>query len=51
MERWVIKNKKADFKEIMDKYQVSEILARLMVNRGHVSDEEITAFLSEDLSK
>lgn len=51
MERWVIKNKKADFKEIMDKYQVSEILARLMVNRGHVSDEEITAFLSEDLTK
>lgn len=50
MEKWVVKNKKADFAKIMEKYQVSEILARLMVNRGHETEDEIDQFLSNDLS-
>ena len=49
MERWVVKNKKADFNRIMEKYHVSEILARLMVNRGHETDEDIAKYLSMDL--
>ena len=51
MERWVVKNKKADFAKIMEKYQVSEILARLMVNRGHETDAQIEQFLSMDLNQ
>ena len=51
MERWVVKNKKADFSNIMEKYHVSEILARLMVNRGHETDENIKQYLSSDLSQ
>lgn len=51
MERWVVKNKKANFSNIMEKYHVSEILARLMVNRGHETDEEIKQYLSSDLDQ
>lgn len=51
MERWVVKNKKADFSKIMEKYQVSEILARLMVNRGHETDEEIHQYLTAELEQ
>lgn len=51
MEKWVVKNKKADFKSIMEQHHVSEILARLMVNRGHETEEEIEEFLSSDLNR
>lgn len=51
MERWVVKNKKADFAAIMQEHQVSEILARLMVNRGHETKEQIEEYLSRDISR
>lgn len=51
MERWVVKNKKADFAAIMKEHQVSEILARLMVNRGHETKEAINEYLSNDISR
>lgn len=49
MEHWVIKNKKADFQSICKQFGVSEILARLMVNRGHETKEAIEEFLSMDI--
>lgn len=51
MERWVVKNKKADFQQIMQTYQVSEVLARLMVNRGHDTDEAIRKYLQSSIDQ
>jgi single-stranded-DNA-specific exonuclease len=45
MENWVIKNKKADFNQIMQQCGVSEVIARCLVNKGYTEPEEINAFL------
>jgi single-stranded-DNA-specific exonuclease len=50
MEKWVLKNKKADFDAIMEQHKVSEVLARLLVNRNHVMKEDIASYLHPDLS-
>ncbi len=49
MEKWFIKNKKADFQAIMERFKVSEVLARLIVNRNHETIEDIEAYLHPDL--
>lgn len=49
MERWVIKNKKADFQSIMKEVGISEVLARCLVNKGLVEPEDIKAFLYPSL--
>lgn len=51
MENWVIKNIKADFAMIMDKCDISEVLARCLVNRGLKDIDEINAFLKPSLDK
>lgn len=48
-ERWVLKNKKADFKALTEKYKISEVLARLLTNRDILKDDEISTFLKPDL--
>lgn len=45
MANWVVKSKKADFKYIMKKHRVSEVVARVLANRGLEKDEEIKSFL------
>lgn len=50
MEKWVVKNKKADFNSMMEKHKVSEVLARLLVNRSLEKDEEIRTFLKPELT-
>lgn len=50
MEKWVIKNKKADFAAMMKEYNISEVIARLLVNRNIVTKEDIVAYLNPDLS-
>ncbi len=45
MENWVIKNIKADFAQIMEKCNISEVLARCLVNRGMDIPSKIDAFL------
>lgn len=50
MEKWVVKNKKADFKALMDKFQVSEVIARLLVNRNQMTPEEIESYLHPELT-
>ncbi len=47
-ERWMVKNKKADFAEISRRFGVSEVLARLMVNRDIREPEQIEAYLHPD---
>lgn len=45
MERWMIEAKKADFNSIADKYGISPVLARIMVNRGVKEEEQIRKYL------
>ena len=47
-EKWVIKNRKADFDRIMSECGVSEVLARCLVNRGYEESEEIKNYLFPD---
>jgi len=52
MEKWFVARKKADFKGIAEKYQISPIIARLMRNRDVIGDEAIDFYLNgtvEDL--
>ncbi len=49
-EKWMIKNYKADFKELGKRHGIEEVTARFLVNRGLTKDSEIEAFLHPDLS-
>lgn len=44
-EKWFLKNKKEDFIKIANEHHISEVLARLLVNRGLVDSEDINAYL------
>ena len=46
MDRWTICNKTADFESIKEKFGVSDIMARLLVNRGLTDPGVIRTFLS-----
>lgn len=50
MEKWVLKNKNADFNRIVKEHNVSEVLARLLVNRDVIEDDDIYKFLNSDLN-
>lgn len=50
-EKWMVKNKSADFKAIAARFGVSEVTARLMVNRGIAGMEEMGAYLRPDKSQ
>ena len=45
MDKWFLKNKKEDFPKIAQENHVSEVLARLLVNRGLTTNEDITSYL------
>lgn len=45
MEKWVVTAKRADFKAIGEKYNISPVLARLMINRDVRDDEAIRKYL------
>ena len=45
MEKWFIKNKKADFDLIAKNFDISPILARLAINRGIASKEQLEQYL------
>lgn len=51
MEKWFIKNKKADYKNISSKFKISEFLAKLLVNRGITDYITIEKFLNPSLDK
>lgn len=46
MENWVIRNKKADFDQIMQELGISEVLARCLVNKGFDTIRDMKAFLN-----
>lgn len=45
MEKWIVYNKKADFKGIGQRYQIDPVTARVIRNRGLTEDEDIRLFL------
>ncbi|HKM04142.1 MAG TPA: single-stranded-DNA-specific exonuclease RecJ [Lachnospiraceae bacterium] len=45
MEQWIVTSKKADFKGIGEKYQIDQVTARIMRNRGLIEEREISTFL------
>ena len=49
MEKWMMAAKKADFNRIGQMFHVSPVLARIMVNRGIKTDEEIQKYLYGNL--
>lgn len=51
VDKWFLKNKKEDFSKISKENGISEVMARLLVNRGITKKEEIEAFLHTDLNQ
>ena len=45
MQKWLVMNKKADFKAIGEKYKIDQVTARIIRNRDVIDDEEIRQFL------
>ena len=49
MEKWVLMAKRADFKALAERFGISPVLARLMVNRGINSEAAIEKYLNGTL--
>lgn len=47
-EKWLVQAKKADFNELGEKYHISPIVARIIRNRDHKTDEEYEMYLKGD---
>lgn len=50
MEKWTICNKSGDFAGIAERFGISKITARLLVNRGVCTDSQIEAFLNPKIT-
>ena len=50
-EKWMVKNKSADFKAIAGHFGISEVTARLLVNRGLNDFEAMGCYLAPDISQ
>ena len=50
MEKWFIRNRKANFALIAQQFGISEVTARIAVNRGISSNEELKAYLHPSLN-
>lgn len=46
LERWFIKNKRADYKKIAKKFGISEVVAKIIVNRDIIDEDSIKAFIN-----
>lgn len=49
-EKWMVKNKKADFSAICKEFGVSEVIARLLVNRSMENFEDIRRYLYPEVN-
>jgi len=45
MEKWVLETKRGDFNKTAEEYGISPVLARIMVNRGVIKEEQIRRYL------
>lgn len=51
MEKWFIKNKNIDYSKIARNLNISELIAKILINRDIVKNKEIEMFLSPELDK
>ena len=49
-ERWFIKNKKMNYKYMAQKYGISEVMSKLIVNRDIIDDEMIRSYIHPEYS-
>ena len=50
-ERWFIKNIKADYKTMSLKYGISELMSKLIINRGIFEDEIIKSYVTPEFNR
>lgn len=50
-ERWFIKNKIADYKQISIKYGITEFMSRLIINRDIINDDMIKSYIKPNFDK
>ena len=50
VERWFIKNKKMNYKYMAQKYGISEVMSKLIVNRDIIDDEMIRSYINPEYS-
>lgn len=51
MAKWLLKNKRADFKKMSETLHISEIIARILVNREINTKAKCKSFLNPDISE
>ncbi|HLS54124.1 MAG TPA: DHH family phosphoesterase, partial [Tissierellaceae bacterium] len=51
MEKWFIKNKGIDYREIARKLNISSIISKILVNRGIYTEDSIDIFLNSSIEK
>lgn len=51
MEKWFIKNKKGNIKDISEKFKVNGVVSKLLINRDLIDDSSIEMFLNPDLDR
>ena len=49
-ERWFIKNKKMDYKQMAQRYGITELMSRLIVNRDITEDSQIKSYINPELN-
>lgn len=49
-EDWILRNRGRESAVVAEKFGVSEVLARIILNRGFETEQEIRRYLSDDLS-
>lgn len=50
-ERWFVKNKRADYKQIAAKYGITELMSKLIINRDITECEMIKSYINPELDK
>jgi single-stranded-DNA-specific exonuclease len=50
-ERWFVKNIKADYKQISNKYKITELMSKLIINRDITNDDLIKSYINPDFDK
>lgn len=50
-EKWFVKNIKADYKQIANRYGITELISRLIINRNITNDEIIKSYIQPDFDK
>lgn len=50
-ERWFVKNIKANYKQIAQKYGITEFMSKLIINRDITNDEVIRSYVNPSLER